>query len=69
MGTVARAGADVVHYEAPKATNDSHLGFLLFRQRERLITPVAHSQDGVSARSFSATHHLTSVGALCFTVA
>jgi len=73
---VARGGADVVHYEAPKATHVaivsptiSSLAFLLFRQTDRLIVPVAHAQDEVSVRSFAATYHLIPVGALCFEVA
>nr|PNR47175.1 hypothetical protein PHYPA_014295 [Physcomitrium patens] len=67
---VIRAGADVLHCEAPKAgSNSNQLVFLLFRQPGQLVVPTAHSNDEISARSFAATHHLTPVGALCFMVA
>jgi hypothetical protein len=67
---VIRAGADVLHYEAPKACgNSNQLVLLLFRQPGQLVIPTAHFNDEISARSFAATHHLTPVGALCFMVA
>ena len=69
-------GADVVHYEAPKATHMaivsptiSSLAFLLFRQTDRLIVLVAHTQDEDSVRSSAAAYHLTPVVASCFEVA